>query len=65
MAHMVQRHAFVVLPITLARAVYEYRLSSHHSDPFDRLLVAQAKLGNLTLVTNDAFIKLYSANTLW
>ncbi len=65
MAHMVQRHAFGVLPITLTHAVHEYHLPSHHSDPFDRLLVVQAELEKLTLVTNDAFIKTYGASTLW
>ena len=65
MAHMVQRHAFVVLSITLAHAVHEYYLPPHHSDPFDRLLIAQAGLEKLTLVTNDALIKLYGVNTLW
>ena len=65
MAHMVQRHAFGVLPVTLTHAVHEYYLPSHHSDPFDRLLVVQAELEKLTLVTNDAFIKAYGAGTLW
>ena len=65
MAHMVQRHAFGVLPITLMHAVREYHLPSHHSDPFDRLLVAQAGLEKLVLVTNDALIKPYGVSTLW
>ena len=62
---MVQRHAFGVLPITLTHALREHHLPSHHSDPFDRLLVAQAELEKLTLVTNDALVKAYGASTLW
>ena len=65
MARMVQRHALGVLPITLAHAVHEYHLPAHHSDPFDRLLVAQAQLEKLTLVTDDALVKQYGAITLW
>ena len=65
MARMVQRHAFGVLPITLAHAVHEYHLPAHHSDPFDRLLIVQAQLEKLTLVTNDTLVKQYGAITLW
>ena len=65
MARMVQRHAFSVLPISLAHAVHEYHLPTHHSDPFDRLLVAQAQLETLTLVTDDALVRQYDVNTLW
>ena len=65
MARMVQQHAFNVLPITLTHAVQEHHLPSHHSDPFDRLLVAQAQLEKLTLVTNDTLIEKYEIKTLW
>ena len=64
-ARMTQQHAFSVLPITLTHAAHEYYLPPHHSDPFDRLLVAQAQLERLTLVTNDALIERYDAETLW
>ena len=36
-----------------------------HSDPFDRLLVAQAMHENLTLVTRDPNISKYQIDTLW
>lgn len=35
------------------------RLPSHHRDPFDRLLIAQARGGGLTLVTGDENIARY------
>jgi len=65
MARMVQRHAFQLLPITLTHVVHEYHLPTLHSDPFDRLLVAQAKLEEIILVTNDGLIKEYDVNALW
>lgn len=65
MKNMLKRHAFGVLPITLAHAVGEHDLPTHHSDPFDRLLISQAKAEGLTLVTNDAQIQLYGVSTLW
>ncbi len=39
-------------------------LPPHHRDPFDRLLVAQAKLENLTLVTTDRTLPRYGVAVL-
>ena len=36
-----------------------------HRDPFDRLLIAQAKNLNLILITKDMFIPQYDVKTLW
>lgn len=65
MARMVARHAFEVLPITLSHAVYEYHLPTLHSDPFDRLLIAQAKLEDMPFVTNDGVVSQYDVAVLW
>lgn len=40
-------------------------LPQHHADPFDRLLVAQAQVEKLTLVTADAAISKYKINIAW
>jgi PIN domain nuclease of toxin-antitoxin system len=34
-------------------------LRYHHRDPFDRILISQAKIENLTIVTHDAIFKKY------
>jgi PIN domain nuclease of toxin-antitoxin system len=47
------------LNLTLAHAVAAANLPKHHGDPFDRMLVAQAALESLTLVTSDAVLKAY------
>jgi PIN domain nuclease of toxin-antitoxin system len=65
MARMLERHAFSVLSITMRHALRDYGLPAYHSDPFDRLLVAQAQLEGLTLVTDDALIRRYEVETLW
>ncbi len=39
-------------------------LPLHHQDPFDRLLIAQATLERLTLLTHDTRIKLYDGSVL-
>lgn len=47
------------LPVELAHALEVAMLPSHHRDPFDRLLVAQARKEGLTLVTADPLVSLY------
>lgn len=41
------------LAVTLAHVLEVGRLAPHHGDPFDRLLVAQARIEGLTIVTRD------------
>jgi PIN domain nuclease of toxin-antitoxin system len=49
----------VPLPIAFAHAEATVSLPSLHRDPFDRLLVAQARTEGLTLVTHDPLIRAY------
>jgi PIN domain nuclease of toxin-antitoxin system len=44
---------FVPLAITVAHSLAAARLPRHHDDPFDRMLIAQAAVEALTLVTSD------------
>jgi PIN domain nuclease of toxin-antitoxin system len=44
---------FLELPVTFRHAERVTALPAHHRDPFDRLLVAQAEVEKLTLVTRD------------
>lgn len=44
---------FLELPVTFRHAERVAALPSHHRDPFDRLLVAQAEVEELTVVTRD------------
>jgi PIN domain nuclease of toxin-antitoxin system len=52
------------LPISLHHALAIRTLPAHHADPFDRMLIAQAKCENLTLVTADTSIRAYDVRTL-
>ena len=52
------------LPVTHVHALHVATLPDHHGDPFDRLLVAQAQLESLTLVTVDPRIRLYDVEVL-
>ena len=55
---------FDELPITFAHAMAAGELPDHHSDPFDRMLVAQTKHENLMLMTRDKNIAKYEAPVL-
>ncbi|MER7457471.1 type II toxin-antitoxin system VapC family toxin [Micromonospora sp. NPDC126480] len=55
---------FRELPVTHAHAIAAGRLPPHHRDPFDRMLVAQARTEGLTLVSRDASIALYDVDVL-
>ncbi len=50
---------FEMLDITVEHAHEIGDLPAHHRDPFDRMLVAQAKVEHLTLVTRDIRLKKY------
>jgi PIN domain nuclease of toxin-antitoxin system len=58
-AHTILRHAFIALPVTVEHAEWAGSLPLLHRDPFDRLLVAQAQLEGLVLVTVDDQILRY------
>lgn len=55
---------FTPLPVTVEHGLRVGELPLHHKDPFDRLLVAQAQLEGLTIVTRDRRIALYDVQTL-
>lgn len=61
----VEAGTFELLPITLAHIDELSRLPSHHRDPFDRLLIAQAVSEGLTIVTSDQHIRRYPVSCLW
>ena len=50
---------FEMLPITAEHAHAVGDLPSHHRDPFDRMLIAQATVERLIMVTRDTIIKEY------
>ena len=50
---------FVELPVRATHAAAAARLPAHHSDPFDRVLIAQAQIEGLTLVTVDRAFSRY------
>ena len=62
-----QRAAHGIEPLTVEEesALHVAKLPDLHCDPFDRMLVAQALVGGLVLVTPDDTIRRYPVRTLW
>ncbi len=54
----------ILLDITLPHAMAAAALPPHHNDPFDRMLIAQARMEALLLVTADGMIPTYDVKTL-
>ncbi|MBN1106449.1 MAG: type II toxin-antitoxin system VapC family toxin [Deltaproteobacteria bacterium] len=59
------RNGIESLPITDLHALHAGQLPPHHRDPFDRMLIAQAQVESLTLLTNDPQCHLYEIETVW
>jgi PIN domain nuclease of toxin-antitoxin system len=55
---------FVGLAISVAHAELAPGLPPHHRDPFDRMLVAQAQLESLVLVTADRSLRPYDVEII-
>jgi PIN domain nuclease of toxin-antitoxin system len=54
-----------VLPITAEHTFEVARLPLHHRDPFDRVMIAQAILERLPIVSADELFDRYAAERLW
>ena len=61
----VLQERFIPLPVTMAHAEAGGRLEAPHKDPFDRLLIAQAVLEDLTLVSMETVFDAYGVVRLW
>jgi PIN domain nuclease of toxin-antitoxin system len=59
-----QADGIVIFPVNLEHVCAAAALPRHHGDPFDRLLVAQAQLENLILMTHDAQIAKYEVRLM-
>jgi PIN domain nuclease of toxin-antitoxin system len=60
-----ERYGIRSLPIDEESAVHVRKLPPLHADPFDRMLVSQAIVHGLTIVTPDPLVTQYPARTMW
>jgi len=56
---------FELLDLSLKHLAVLQELPWHHRDPFDRMIIAQAKEMGLTVVTRDPSFELYEIETTW
>ena len=55
----IEENDFLELPMTARHSVAAATLPRHHDDPFDRMLIAQAQVEGLTIVTRDPAFRAY------
>jgi len=55
----------VLLEITLAHVTTVHSLPFHHRDPFDRMLIAQAKVERIPIISRDEAFDAYGVKRLW
>ena len=53
------------LPVTLAHAETAGKLAMDHRDPFDRILIAQALVERIAIVSNEAVFDAYGVERIW
>jgi PIN domain nuclease of toxin-antitoxin system len=54
-----------LLPINLSHISYLEQLPAHHKDPFDRIIIAQAIIEDMTIVTIDHVFVDYPVQIAW
>lgn len=64
-AGAIAAQAFTSLPVTVVHAQRAGTLAGAHRDPFDRMLIAQARSEDLTLVSNEALFDDFGLTRLW
>lgn len=60
-----EANRFLPLPISMHHGLVAGALPRHHDDPFDRMLIAQAQLEQLTIITHDVHMTHYEIPILW
>lgn len=65
LARVIRDQGFDELAISLDHAVRAGSLPPHHSDPFDRMLIAQALVEDVPIVSNDRAFDAYGVRRLW
>ncbi len=60
-----ENYSMQLLPIRYQHILQLEALPAHHSDPFDRLLIAQAIAESLPILTQDEKFSLYPVKTIW
>ena len=60
-----KQHGVDALPLEEEAALHLGRLPNHHNDPFDRMLVCQAIIHGLAILTPDELVGQYPVRAIW
>lgn len=64
-ANRIKANALIELPLSMIHALALQNMPLHHKDPFDRLLVAQAMVNQIPLLSADQQLSAYEIERLW
>jgi PIN domain nuclease of toxin-antitoxin system len=64
-ANRMRYHRFKALPIEISHALHVFDLPQIHTDPFDRLLIAQGQMESMPILTADSEIGSYPIEIVW
>ncbi len=62
---IIEDTGFELLPVTIVHVLKNSKLEFHHQDPFDRIIIAQAMIENLSVVSKDEQFKKYDISLIW
>jgi PIN domain nuclease of toxin-antitoxin system len=65
LAEAIDDYGFVPLSISVAHGDAVRGLPHHHRDPFDRMLIAQARVEGLVIVSRDELLRAYDVQIVW
>lgn len=54
-----------IIPVTVEYAERQVVLPTHHKDPFDRLMIAQALVDGIPIISNDVIFDAYGVTRIW
>ena len=61
----IEGNGFIILPIERRHTALLTNMPFHHRDPFDRMLIAQTLVEQMSIVSNEAIFDLYGVQRLW
>lgn len=64
-AQIVMQNGFLELPLSIGHAARAGSLRADHRDPFDRMLIAQAELEQMALISNESLFDAFGIIRIW
>ncbi len=62
---LILENGFEILPLKIEHTKEIINLPLHHRDPFDRLIISQATVENMIILSRDENFKLYNVKLIW